>query len=176
MRFPTSVRLLTSTAGAIALIAALSSCGGNQEKREYSVPDALCGISIDSRALTPFLPSGKKLTTEAKRIAPNVTKCRVVVDGELAAITSQEWWNRISIVEFAGGLTLDTPDHQTDDGKYAYSGNQAFGRTDGCNNKEHPGKTLYTAIQASESKHSDANAMKHLIIDYTHAVATQQCT
>ncbi|MET7318857.1 hypothetical protein ABZX83_26480 [Streptomyces thermoviolaceus] len=157
-------------------MATLSSCGGNQEKREYSVPDTVCGTSIDSQTLTPFLPPGKKLTTEAKKFSPNVEKCRVVVDGKLAAITSQEWWNRISILEFAGGLTLENPDHQTDDGKYAYSGNQAFGRIDGCHNRDYPGKTLYTAIQANKSGYKDASAMKRLIVNYTHAVAKQRCT
>ncbi|MFD5796535.1 hypothetical protein ACFWIO_24005 [Streptomyces diastatochromogenes] len=76
----------------------------------------------------------------------------------------------MSVLEFAQGLTLEKVDHQTSDGRFAYSGDQAFGKTEGCRNRQNHDQVLYTAIQATGSKHRDAAAMRGLITDYTKAV------
>ncbi|MFE1886388.1 hypothetical protein [Streptomyces diastatochromogenes] len=76
----------------------------------------------------------------------------------------------MSVLEFARGLTLEKVDHQTNDGRFAYSDDQAFGKTEGCRNRQHADQVLYTAIQATGSKHKDAAAMRRLITAYTKAV------
>ncbi|MDW8805430.1 hypothetical protein P1P68_11750 [Streptomyces scabiei] len=154
----------------------ISGCSGDQEKREYTVPDSACGTSINAKALSPFLPSGEKLTSEATSNPQGVAKCSISVDGKLIVQTSQEWWNDMSILQFARGMTLDDPNHQTDDGKYAYSGYQAFGKAANCQNSKHKEQVLFTAVQAPGSKHRDAAAMKQLIAGFTKAAeSSTQC-
>ncbi|GAA5051993.1 hypothetical protein GCM10023336_21120 [Streptomyces similanensis] len=167
-------RSFLTVSGAIALLIALPGCGGSTQKREYTVPDSLCGTSVDAQALSAFLPSGKRLMTKATTTAQGF-KCGVTVDGKLVVTTSQEWWNAMSVREFARGMTLDDPDHDTDDGVYAYSGHQAFGKADSCHSAKHKGQVLFTAIQATGSDHRDAGAMKRLITRYTQASTKTRC-
>ncbi|KUN35154.1 hypothetical protein AQJ30_27210 [Streptomyces longwoodensis] len=72
--------------------------------------------------------------------------------------------------EFARGMTLDDPDKRTDDGRYLYSGYQAFGKATECEGGQRKDQVLFTAIQAVGTRHRDDTAMKQLIIDYTQAV------
>ncbi|MGW0333388.1 hypothetical protein ACWD0J_16200 [Streptomyces sp. NPDC003011] len=76
----------------------------------------------------------------------------------------------MTVLEFAKGLTLEKLDHQTDDGRFAYSGDKAFGKTKDCRSSERNDQILYTAIQATGSKKKDAAAMKKLITSYTDEV------
>jgi hypothetical protein len=163
-------RRILTLAGALSLFLVSTGCSSSDESRAYTVPHSLCGTPVDAEALSAFLPAGKKLTTRATSTAQGAIKCRVSVDGKAIVHTSQEWWDEMSIMQFARGLTLDDPDRQTDDGRFAYSGYQAFGRADGCHNAQHRNQVLYTAIQATGSKHRDAIAMKELITKYTQAV------
>ncbi|MEU2061329.1 hypothetical protein [Streptomyces sp. NPDC013455] len=90
------------------------------------------------------------------------------MDGKPIVRTTQEWWNDMSVLQFARGLTLEKVGHQTDDGRFAYSGNEAFGKTGQCHN-DHD-QVMYTAVLATGSKHRDTEAMKKLITKYTDAV------
>ncbi|WP_405619835.1 hypothetical protein [Streptomyces sp. NBC_00076] len=153
-----------------ALLVALSGCSEDEQKREYTTPQSLCGTAIDAGELSKFLPPGKKISTKATDTTSTASRCSVSVDGKRIIYTAQEWWNEMTVLEFSQGLTLDKLDHQTDDGRFAYSGNQAFGKTEECRNNQRDDQVLYTAIQAVGSKHSDAAAMKKLIIGYTKAV------
>ncbi|MFE7839972.1 hypothetical protein ACFU53_29135 [Streptomyces sp. NPDC057474] len=162
--------------GAIVFLVTLSGCTGDQEKREYSVPKSACGTSINAKALSAFLPSGKGLTTKITTDSRGILKCAVSVDGKLIVQTSQEWWNDMSVFEFARGMTLDDPDQQTDNGRYTYSGYQAFGKVSSCQSSKHKDQVLYAAVQAVGSKHRDAAAMKQLITDYIEAIEdSDQC-
>ncbi|MGW1601118.1 hypothetical protein [Streptomyces eurythermus] len=159
------------TGAAIAisvLLLTLASCSEDEPEREYSLPRTACGTAVDTQALAKFLPPGKKVSTEVTVASSKANRCAVSVDGKRVVYTAQEWWNDMSVLEFAKGLTLDKVAHQTEDGRFAYSGNQAFGKTEGCRNSR--GQVLYTAVQASGSKHSDVAAMKQLITKYTDAV------
>ncbi|MFF5442000.1 hypothetical protein [Streptomyces achromogenes] len=150
------------------LLFALASCSEDEPEREYSLPRTVCGTAIDAEALAKFLPPGKKVSTEVTASSSKATRCAVSVDGKRVVYTAQEWWNDMSVLEFAKGLTLDKVEHQTEDNRYAYSGNQAFGKTEDCRNSLD--QVLYTAVLATGSKHSDAAAMKQLITKYTEAV------
>ncbi|MFJ7151850.1 hypothetical protein ACIQVT_27295 [Streptomyces sp. NPDC100445] len=72
------------------------------------------------------------------------------------------------VLEFAKGLTLAEVGHRTDDGRFAYSGNQAFGRTAHC--RDGRDRVLFTSVRATGSRHQDAPAMKRLITEYTDTV------
>ncbi len=76
----------------------------------------------------------------------------------------------MNILEFSRGLSMDDPKHQTDDGLYAYSDQQAFGKASRCSNREHENQVLYTAIQIPGSEHRDADSMKKLISEYTESL------
>ncbi|MFI9252851.1 hypothetical protein [Streptomyces sp. NPDC053069] len=152
------------------LLITLSGCSEGEQKREYSTPRSLCGITIDAEEMTKFLPSGKTVSTKATTSSSTATRCSVSVDGKRIVYAAQEWWNDMSVLQFARGLTLEKVDHQTDDGHFVYSGNQAFGKTEGCHNSQHDDLVLYTALQATGSKHKDAEAMKRLITSYTKQV------
>lgn len=78
----------------------------------------------------------------------------------------------MGILEFARGLTLADPAGQSEDGMYAYSDDQAFGKTKDCTASEHQDQVLYTAVQFPGSEHHDSDSMKKLIADYTKSVQT----
>lgn len=169
-------QLRLSIAIGVTLVSALSACSSTQEHSEYKVPNSLCGTRIDAKLFSTFLPPGEKLTTKASSATPNSTKCAVSVDGKLVAQTSQEWWNDMGVLEFARGMTLDDPTDQSEDGRYAYSDYQAFGKTKGCTASEHKNQVLYTAIQFPGSEHRDSDSMKKLVVDYTNSVqASSAC-
>ncbi|MFE1886855.1 hypothetical protein [Streptomyces diastatochromogenes] len=153
-----------------ALLITLSGCSGSQPNREYSAPESLCGTTVDAEELSDFLPAGKKVSTKETAASPTATRCSVSVDGKRIVYAAQEWWNDMSVLEFARGLTLEKVDQQTSDGRFAYSGDQAFGKAEGCRNRHQDHQDLYTAIQATGSKHKDAAAMRRLITAYTKAV------
>lgn len=154
-----------------ALLLGISGCSSEPEpKREYATPKSLCGIAVDAGTLAEFLPAGSSASTKETVHTATATRCAVSVDGKRIVYAAQEWWNDMTVLQFAQGLTQDNPEHRTDDGRFAYSGNQAFGKTENCRSSEHDDQVLYTAIQASGSEHEDAAAMKKLITAYTKEV------
>ncbi|MFJ7414964.1 hypothetical protein ACIQWZ_29805 [Streptomyces sp. NPDC098077] len=56
-----------------------------------------------------------------------------------------------------------------DAGRYVYSDNQAFGKTQGCVDAKYK-QELCTGVQAYGSDHEDADAMKRLIVSFTETV------
>ncbi|MER6344199.1 hypothetical protein ACWC10_07300 [Streptomyces sp. NPDC001595] len=157
-----------------ALLAAASGCTEDREKPQYAVPQSACGTPVNSKELADFLPAGEEVTVKTTSNTDNVRKCTISIDGKLIVQTSQEWWNEMSTFEFARGMTLDDPDQQSSDGRYLYSGYQAFGKALNCRSDNHKEQVLFTAVQASGSKHRDADAMRQLIIDFTRAVETSE--
>ncbi|MDX2597564.1 hypothetical protein PV343_35740 [Streptomyces sp. WI03-4A] len=153
-----------------AFLVALPGCSESGQKREYATPRSLCGTAVDAAELTEFLPAGKEVSTTSTTEGSRASRCTVAVDGKRVVYAAQQWWNDMSVLEFARGLTLEKVDQQTDDGRFAYSANQAFGKTEGCRSGRHEGQVLYTALQATRSEHEDAAAMKKLITSYTKAV------
>jgi hypothetical protein len=153
----------------IAFATALSGCSGDEAKREYAIPRTLCGIAIDSDDLTPFLPTGKKITVQGTS-GGGINRCKVIVDGKIVATTTQAWLeDGRTTAYFATGQALDTLNHSADGDRFRYSGNEAFGKTRNCVDTKYE-QELYAAVQISGSKHHDADAMKRLIISYTSQV------
>lgn len=147
----------------------VTACGGDEETRDYSVPDTLCGVRVDAEELTPFLPPGKKLSVKPK-VRPTSIWCDVAVDGKLAVRAVQKWWQGgVDTAYFLRSQTLERVEETADDGRYVYSGWQAFGKTEGCVDEKYE-QELYTGIQAYGSDHRDADAMKRLIVSFTKEV------
>ncbi|WP_158801302.1 hypothetical protein [Streptomyces sp. NRRL S-37] len=147
----------------------VTGCGADEETRDYSVPDTLCGIRVDAEELTPFLPPGKKLSAEPE-VNPASIWCDVSVDGKLAVRTVQKWWQGgHDTAYFLRSQTLERVEETADEGRYVYSGWQAFGKTENCVDEKYK-QDLYTGIQAYGSGHRDADAMKRLIVSFTEEV------
>lgn len=171
MNFPRNMSgrsTAASLAAALFLLTVLSGCGDN-EKREYAVPKKLCNMPVDTDALTPFFPPGKKLTMHPK---PGKTeeRCEVKVDKRTVFRISENWWlGGKDTANYARGWALKVPEKSAADGRYLYSGREGFGKTDGCVD-DSTKEELYTAVEVIHSEHRDADAMKRVIINFTEAV------
>lgn len=160
---------LVSAAALTTLAFVIMGCGGEENEREYAIPRTLCGTAVDSDALAPFLPSGKKVTVRDKS-SPGSKVCQVIVDNKLIVTTSQMWLEEGRTTAYvAARQSFDTPDHSAEAGRFRYSGYEAFGKTRGCVDTKYK-QELYTIMRAEGSKHRDADAMKRLIISYTKEV------
>ncbi|MEL5956871.1 hypothetical protein AADR41_19205 [Streptomyces sp. CLV115] len=75
----TAVSTLTA-----CLALSLAACGGG---REYTVPKAACGVSLDEKVLEPFLVDGEKLEAKGGSVIETGTStqgaCAIRVDGKL---------------------------------------------------------------------------------------------
>ncbi|MFF5966417.1 hypothetical protein ACFY64_22305 [Streptomyces collinus] len=158
------------------LTLALTGCGGDEQQREYAIPSTLCGTAVDSDTLAPFLPPGQKITVKDKSYS-GAKGCQVTVDNKLIFTANQLWLEEGSTTAFvAARQSLDTPRHSAESGRFRYSEYEAFGKTRGCVDTKYK-QELYTIMQASGSKHRDAEAMKRLIISYTKGVEkSPECT
>ncbi|MFF9215851.1 hypothetical protein [Streptomyces viridosporus] len=154
----------------------LAGCDTGEKVRSYTTPHSLCGIKVDPEELAPFLPPGEKIKVR-KEPHSGSTTCKVVVDDTLVLTTTQEWLKKgKSTVYFASGQTLEDIKFSTGDGRFRYSGNEGFGKTRECVDEVYE-QELYTALQASGSKHKDPEAMKDLIVSYTNEVEkSPECT
>ncbi|MFF8973208.1 hypothetical protein [Streptomyces sp. NPDC014995] len=159
-----------------ALAFLLTGCSDEQQKREYAVPGALCGTAVDSDALTSFLPPGSKITVKGKAYS-GAEGCQVVVDDKLIVTAARMWLEEGRTTAYvAARQSFDTPDQSAEDGRFRYSGHEAFGKTRGCVDMKYK-QELYTVIQAEGSEHRDAAAMKRLILSFTEAVErSAECT
>ncbi|AXE89048.1 hypothetical protein C1703_28940 [Streptomyces sp. Go-475] len=167
---------LISTAAFTTLTFTITGCGGDEQQREYTIPGNLCGTAVDSDTLTPFLPAGRRITVRDKSYS-GVKGCQVIVDNQLIFTATQIWLEEGNTTAFvAARQSLDTPDHSAEAGRFRYSGYEAFGKTRGCIDAKYK-QELYTIMQASGSKHRDAEAVKRLIISYTKEVEkSSECT
>lgn len=51
-----------------------------EEKRDYSLPENLCGVPVDKELVDPLFPPGKTVEQQAEPLEPPVSSCRVLVD------------------------------------------------------------------------------------------------
>ncbi|WP_225833844.1 hypothetical protein [Streptomyces sp. NK08204] len=160
-----------SAIAAIALLATLSACSKGGQERQYSVPNSLCGTPVDAKELAPFMPPGRKVSVEQEVDYGFTRTCRVSVDSKRVMETTDSWWEAgKDTADFMRGQTVDAVDHEADNGRYLYSGNEAFAKTHHCASKQLMGNELFTAIQMRGSSHKDTQAMKRLIVNYTKAI------
>jgi hypothetical protein len=80
--------------GVSLVVAALVAAGCTSEEKgqEFTVPKALCGVSVPSDALSSLLPaSGKDLTVDkAEPTSEGTGLCNVIVDGDEVLVVDTE--------------------------------------------------------------------------------------
>ncbi|MEU5536531.1 hypothetical protein [Streptomyces sp. NPDC020362] len=162
----------------LAAFGVLADCSGPSAKKEYDVPTALCGVSVDPEVISPFLPAGKQATVVQTRPVPSRKLCRVDVDGRWAMMANLQWWAddvSVDTVAYAnpqlGKAGQSAGDH------FLYSGTGAVKIVDGCKNSGHSGHLLYISVRVRDSDLGDAPAMKKLATTYTEAVGhSDECS
>lgn len=146
-------------------------CSADEPSREFTVPKALCGVSVPTDALSRLLPaSGKHLTTEAEGSTDDVLLCTVSVDDVMVLTLSRERIDagdsarhilftqlRIARPKFAEGSTIAYADHAA----------VSLLKCRGAGVVEEDISTLVNVLKPARP---DESAMKSLISSYTAAV------
>ncbi|MFJ4633080.1 hypothetical protein [Streptomyces sp. NPDC088847] len=159
--------LVVATAGLVSA----TGCSADKPGREFTVPKALCGVSVPVDALSRLLPaSGKKLTTEADGSTDDVLLCTVSVDGVRVLDLSRErivagdsarhilfTQLRIARPKLAEGNTIAYADH-------------AAVSLLKCRGAAVEEEDISTLINVLKPGRPDEPAMKSLISDYTATV------
>ncbi|TQE38943.1 hypothetical protein Sipo8835_03430 [Streptomyces ipomoeae] len=149
----------------------LAACDKSAGGKEYSVPRALCGVSVDQDLLSEFLPAGKRVDVTEKSSVPGIKRCRVTVDGKLALIASQEWWDKgDSIVDVARAYPQLESARLGEGDAYLNSATGGVGRVKPCVSADYPEKVLYAAVQIYAKDVEDEPSMKKFITAYVKAV------
>ncbi|MEU3413620.1 MULTISPECIES: hypothetical protein [unclassified Streptomyces] len=167
----TRARRVVSGTVAVAVFGLASACSEPAAEKEYAVPRALCGVSVDPDLLSPFLPAGKEVAVRESRPVPSRKICRVDVDGAWAVTADLQWWEEdvdVSTVVTANPET-DKAAHSADD-DFFYTGTGAVKLVKGCKNAGHARHSLYTSIRVNDADLGDAAAMKKLSAAFTEAV------
>jgi hypothetical protein len=147
--------------------------GCSVERRDYEVPSALCGVSVNREVVSDLLPSGDRIKIEEKHPVYRRSECQVNVDGKAALILSQEWWeDGDTIVDVAASVPqLESAKLTDDGGSYISTGTGAVMKVADCTSPDHPDHTLFTGLEVHSDDVSDDAAVKKLITSYTRTVA-----
>ncbi|MEV8116925.1 hypothetical protein AB0O69_18855 [Streptomyces xiamenensis] len=71
-----------SRLGALVVISLIlaSSCKQEEEKANYTVPDHICEVDVDSNLVEAVLPAGEEIRQNNERSSDGYTNCRLSVD------------------------------------------------------------------------------------------------
>lgn len=165
-------RKAAALTSALVLGLVLSSCtSSDADARGYTVPDSLCGTTVDPALLSPFLPSGEKLTTRKESPSGGTKRCTLLVDGEQSVVASRIWWKQgDGVTQVASVHAQVGKGEVSDDSRSLFSATGGVGKTEGCADPGHPEQNLFTVIQVFAPGKGDASAMKRLVPAYTKAV------
>ncbi|MFC9915157.1 hypothetical protein [Streptomyces sp. NPDC127197] len=165
-------RRVAEASALLAVFSMLVGCSGSGEKKEFQVPNALCGVAVDRNVVSELLPPGKQIEVEEKHPVHRRTECQVNVDGKAALIASQEWWeDSDSIVDVAASVPqLESAKLTDESNTYIHSGTGAVMKTKDCASPDHPDHTMYTALEVHADGVDNADATKRLITAYTQAI------
>ncbi|MGV9347604.1 hypothetical protein ACWDSD_22840 [Streptomyces spiralis] len=161
---------------AVVLASASASCSSNGQKKEYSVPNALCGVSVPTEPLSRLLPaSGKHLSLEeATPVSDAITTCEVTVDGEMVLSVEKEVidsgrsaWNIAAYDRRIGQAKT------ADGGTVAYLGRRAVSVVS-CQEKDNKDEEISVYIRTLKPGREDEAAMKDLISAYTGTFQKQR--
>ncbi|MBK3569983.1 hypothetical protein [Streptomyces sp. MBT62] len=174
MRHKTYILRGVSTVVAGVTAVAAAGCSADKPSRDFTVPKALCGVSVPVDALSRLLPaSGKTLTTEAKGSTDSALLCTVDVDDVMVLALSRE---RIVAGDSARHILYTqlrvTQPKFTEGTSIAYVDHAAVSllKCRGAGVEEEDISTLVNVLKPARSNES---AMKSLITDYTARVKKQ---
>jgi hypothetical protein len=154
----------------LALSGALAGCTGARGDTEYAAPEDLCGIPVRQDALAQLLPPGKEIDVQEKNPVPSRTRCQVNVDGKVALMASQQWWeDGDSIVDVAKGIPQLKSAESRGDERYLQTGTGAVKQAE-CVSAEHAAHHLFVSVQVYGDGVDDAAAVKTTITSYAQAV------
>ncbi|MFE5137515.1 hypothetical protein ACFRDV_07520 [Streptomyces fagopyri] len=160
-----------------AMTIAVAGCS-DEQKREYTLPDSLCGVPAPKRALSRLLPAGKHLAVDkATPVADAITTCRASVDGHLVLSLEREIREvgasaRDIAVNQLGVKQLTSAERDS----VAYADRAAVSVVQ-CRGGGAADKDISIAVKVLEPGHRNEAAMKELILEYTSAFKKRQpCT
>ncbi len=161
------ISVVVTTAGLVSA----TGCSAEEPSREFSVPKALCGVSVPVDALSRLLPaSGKKLTAEADGSTDDALLCTVSVDGVRVLDLSRE---RIVAGDSARHILLTqlrvARPKLAEGNTIAYAGHAAVSLLK-CRGAAVEEEDISILINVLKPGRSDEPAMKSLISDYTARV------
>ncbi|HZG05123.1 MAG TPA: hypothetical protein VE546_16395 [Streptomyces sp.] len=147
------------------LLLSLTGCGeGEKEKREYPIPESLCGVDIDTSLIEPFMPPGKRIYQTEDEAGTIIWSCEVSVDGEdVFRISRDRWEPGWSTRRFAVRHAYVEPEHEATDKSYVYSDRGAVA-TVRCT-EQGGDRDLFLVAKAEENS-ADEKAMEKFITAY----------
>lgn len=120
MKFSRAFRIVVPLAVALSL--SVSGCGTEEKKREYPIPESLCGLKAGAELVEPFMPPGKRVRLVEEGDDIVIWSCDVSVDGEDVFQITREWWEPgWSARRFAPSQAYVKPEHEAADKSYVYS-------------------------------------------------------
>ncbi|NED37373.1 hypothetical protein [Streptomyces sp. SID8499] len=120
---------------------ALTGCSAGG-KKNYTVPEELCGASVAPRLTSDLLPAGDKLrVTPSHSGGPSPRQfCNVLVDGDIELTVEGVWRPSGTTAEQAASKELTFESRSTDGGRFALSDDKAFTVVDCANTDYKAGK------------------------------------
>ncbi|MFB0620755.1 hypothetical protein [Streptomyces sp. AGS-58] len=160
----------------LAAAATVAGCSSGEPKPEFSVPEALCGVSVPSDALSALLPgSGERVTVKRTgSLDEGSALCEVEVDTDTALVISGE---RIDAGSSAHDILRDRlsvlEQKAADGGSVAYTDQSAVSliRCRGAAVKE---EDISTLVKVLKPARRDEAAMKKFIRGYTASLKEQR--
>lgn len=156
----------------LGVVLAGCSKGGDEQEKNYATPDSLCGVTVESDLLSPFLPPGDRVSMKRSFPDGGTERCTVIVDkSKVALFADQEWLPERENLRLAAPSSVrGNPDQVAEGNKYLYAGAGATGRINGCADPTHPNQALFTTIQSFAPDREDSRSMGKLIKAYTKTV------
>ncbi|MBC2869798.1 hypothetical protein [Streptomyces mexicanus] len=115
----------------------LSGCSEG-EKKNYTVPEKLCGAAVAPDLTRALLPAGNKLRATQQHVGGPAQKyyCDVLVDGNIELVVKGVWRPSGITAKQAADKELVFNSRSSDGGRFALSDDKAFTVVD-CKNSEH---------------------------------------
>lgn len=83
---------IKALAGVTMYTLALTACGSTDDGRSYSLPDNICGITVDSEILAQLLDDGDELVQDANSFSRSGSYiCHMYVDGNDSVVSDANW-------------------------------------------------------------------------------------
>ncbi|WP_329155016.1 hypothetical protein OHA63_10070 [Streptomyces anulatus] len=161
------------TALSLAAAVALSACPGDDPpEKAYTVPTALCGISLDSALVKAALPGGDTLSTATTKPNGGTVRCNVSVDGKEALSLAQAWWSQGQTAAAVSQGYANTDDGVVSkDERFVHTEKAGGGKTvSSCEVSEHPEQDLYTVVETRDTGVDDPAAIEKLLVAFTKPV------